>query len=89
MPTQTIQEPDVAKMKRRRRRNSVVAGVTCGVIGTIALGPVGGIAGGVGGAMAAKAVGKRKERRKMAKYNAQMNGSIKEDSILVESGSFA
>jgi hypothetical protein len=60
--------PDIDKMKRRRKRRTVVVGVASGVVGLIALGPVGGIAGGVGGAMATKALSKRKERRKSRKH---------------------
>jgi hypothetical protein len=75
MPAPVIQEPDITKMKQRRKRNTVVAGVTAGVAGTILLGPLGGIVGGVGGAMTAKAIGKRKERRKMKKYNDALNAA--------------
>uniref|UniRef100_A0A7S2V6T6 Uncharacterized protein n=1 Tax=Entomoneis paludosa TaxID=265537 RepID=A0A7S2V6T6_9STRA len=69
------QLPDkITKMKLRRKRRTIAAGVTGGVIGLVALGPVGAVAGGVGSAVATKVIGKRMERRKMEKIAANNLG---------------
>ena len=60
-------------MKNRRKRRTVASGVAGGIIGLVALGPVGGIAAGVGGAYAAKKIGKRNEKRRMDQLEAQQN----------------
>ncbi|KAL7580345.1 hypothetical protein ACA910_004375 [Epithemia clementina (nom. ined.)] len=61
--------PEILKMKKNRRRYTVGAGVVGGVIGLVALGPVGAVFGGVGGAVATKQIGKRREKRKLQKLS--------------------
>ena len=58
---------EVLKMKKNRRRHTVAAGIAGGVVGLVALGPVGAVFGGVGSAVATKQIGKRREKRKMQK----------------------
>lgn len=65
--------PEIKTMKNRRKRRTVASGVAGGVLGLVALGPIGGIAAGVGGAMVAKKVGKRNEKKRMDKLEARQN----------------
>jgi hypothetical protein len=60
-------------MKGRRKRRTVASGVAGGIVGLVALGPLGMIAGGVGSAVVAKRVGKRNEKRRMDELEAQRN----------------
>lgn len=60
-------------MKNRRRRRTVATGVAGGIVGLVALGPVGGIVAGGAGAYAAKKIGKRNEKRRMDQLEAQQN----------------
>ena len=64
---------EIQAMKNRRKRRTVASGVVGGVLGLVALGPVGGIAAGVGGAYVAKKVGKRNEKRRMDEIEARQN----------------
>mmetsp|Transcript_5231 Transcript_5231/g.11542 ORF Transcript_5231/g.11542 Transcript_5231/m.11542 type:complete len:197 (-) Transcript_5231:1164-1754(-) len=61
---------EIVKMKKNRKRRTVVAGVTGATVGLVALGPIGMVFGGVGSAVTAKVVGKRMEKRKMEKIAA-------------------
>jgi hypothetical protein len=64
---------EISQMKGRRKRRTVVSGVAGGIVGLVALGPLGMIAGGVGSAVVAKRVGKRNEKRRMDEIEAQQN----------------
>jgi len=61
---------EIQDMKKRRRGQTIFAGVAGGMVGLVALGPIGAVAGGVGGAMATKGIGKRMEKRMMNKIAA-------------------
>mmetsp|Transcript_1842 Transcript_1842/g.4044 ORF Transcript_1842/g.4044 Transcript_1842/m.4044 type:complete len:132 (+) Transcript_1842:72-467(+) len=65
--------PEIQGMKNRRKRRTVASGVAGGIVGLVALGPIGGIAGGIGGAMVAKRVGKRNEKKRMDRLEAEQN----------------
>lgn len=54
---------EVLKMKVQRKRMTVAAGVTGGLVGLVALGPLGAVVGATGGAVATRAIGKRRERK--------------------------
>lgn len=53
----------IKRLKRWRKRESVIAGVSLGVVLLLVVGPIGGVAGGLAGAYAAKAVLKRREKK--------------------------
>jgi hypothetical protein len=64
--------PDaVLEFKERRKRRTVIATLTGGVVGMIFLGPLGGVLGATGAYAAAKTVGKRRERRLTRKVQLQ------------------
>ena len=65
--------PKIQGMKNRRKRRTVASGVAGGIVGLVALGPIGGIAGGVGAAYAAKRIGKRNEKKRMDRLEAEQN----------------
>ena len=58
---------EVLKMKVQRKRMTIAAGVTGGLVGLVALGPLGAVVGATGGAVATRAIGKRRERKKRDK----------------------
>lgn len=72
-----IIHPKVAAFKRRRKRRTVAAGIVGGVAGAAimapaGLSPVGLVVGILGGAGAAKAIGKRRERKLVARIAKNM-----------------
>ncbi|KAL7580344.1 hypothetical protein ACA910_004374 [Epithemia clementina (nom. ined.)] len=80
---------EVLKMKTARKRMTIAAGVTGGIVGLVALGPVGAVIGATGGAMATRSIGKRRERKKREKI---ANRAIAEQhqgapDVLVHQGS--
>lgn len=54
--------PELADMRIRRKRRTVVGGVVGGTVGLVVLGPIGGIIGGVASALVTRRVNKSKER---------------------------
>lgn len=66
LPAAALENTAHKKYRRckRRRRRMVLGGATGFVVGSILLGPFGGIALGFGGASATKAISKARERRK-------------------------
>jgi hypothetical protein len=63
-----MEPPNLANMKRQRKRRATVWGVTGGVVGFAVLGPIGGVAGGVTSAFLVKHRHKRLEKKAMKKY---------------------
>jgi len=85
-----VPPPDIAKLKRRRRVAASTVGVVGGVTGLLVGGPIGAVALGVGGGLTVKAIGKRRERRKMRKYNQRRQEAVErsgyeEPSMAIES----
>jgi len=54
-------------MKVNRKRATIAAGVTGGILGVVVAGPLGAVVLGGGGAAATRAIGKRRERKKREK----------------------
>ena len=81
--------PEVEKMKVRRKRATIAAGVTGGIVGLIALGPVGAVVGGAGATLATRTVGKRKERKKREEIAQKKIAEAERDApdVLVHAGS--
>ncbi|KAL7581374.1 hypothetical protein ACA910_021966 [Epithemia clementina (nom. ined.)] len=81
---------EVEKMKIRRKRATIAAGVTGGLVGLIALGPVGAVVGGAGASMATRSIGKRRERKKREKIAQRAIAEQERDApeVLVHSGAF-
>ena len=79
---------EVERMKVRRKRATVAAGVTGGVVGLIALGPVGALVGGAGASVATRAIGKRRERKKRDKIAERRIAEQQRDApgVLVHNG---
>jgi hypothetical protein len=65
-PTEKLQ-----RMKRRRKRRTVIASVTGGAVGFVFLGPLGLAIGAVSGAVLTKATGKAREKRVASNYERQ------------------
>jgi hypothetical protein len=64
--------PEVQAMKERRKVSTIAAGVAGGFVGLLVLGPIGAVVGGTTAAVATKQVGKRLEKRKLKKVDAEM-----------------
>merc|ERR1712176_304625 len=60
------------EMKRNRKTNTIVMAFSGGVLGMIALGPVGAVAGSIVGAKATKHIGRHNER----KYQAERDENV-------------
>ena len=81
---------EILKMKKNRRRYTVGAGVVGGVVGLVALGPVGAVFGGVGSAVATKQINKRREKKKLEKLSDReiARQHVNAPDVNVHSGEF-